>query len=77
MFGISGSELITVFIVAIVFLNPKDWPKLVRILGQWYGKWLRFYHAIMNDFQDAMDADEAAESEGKEDQEPQNSVPRS
>jgi sec-independent protein translocase protein TatB len=77
MFGISGSELITVFIVAIVFLNPKDWPKLVRILGQWYGKWLRFYHAIMNDFQDAMDADEAAESEAKEDQEPQNSVPRS
>ncbi len=57
MFSIGGGEIITILIIAIVFLNPKDWPKLIRIIGNWYGKWLRFYHAIMNDFQDAIDAD--------------------
>jgi Sec-independent protein translocase protein TatA len=76
MFSIGGGEIITILIIAIVFLNPKDWPKLVRIIGNWYGKWLRFYHAIMNDFQDAIDAD-IQETPAKESEDIPNQVARS
>ncbi len=76
MFGVSSGELITILIVAIVFLNPKDWPRIVRIIGKWYGKWLSFYHAIMNDFQDAMDAEELNLTKADKDTCPKESIPR-
>ncbi|WP_419815507.1 Sec-independent protein translocase protein TatB [Glacieibacterium sp.] len=38
MFGIDGSELAVIAIVALVVIGPKDLPRVMRIVGQWVGK---------------------------------------
>ena len=38
MFGVDTSELFLVAIVALVFIGPKDLPKVMRVVGQWVGK---------------------------------------
>jgi sec-independent protein translocase protein TatB len=38
MFDIAPSELLIVAIVAIVFIGPKDLPRVMRVVGQWVGK---------------------------------------
>ena len=38
MFGIDSSELAVVAILALVFIGPKDLPKIMRTLGQWAGR---------------------------------------
>ena len=38
MFGLGIWEVAVIIIVAIVFINPKDLPKLARKIGQWYRK---------------------------------------
>lgn len=41
MFGFGFSEIVTIIIVVIVFLNPKDLPRIVRTIGRIYGKIIR------------------------------------
>jgi len=38
MFGVDTSELFLVAVVALVFIGPKDLPKVMRVVGQWVGK---------------------------------------
>ncbi len=38
MFGIDGTEYLVILIVALVFIAPKDLPKVMRKIGQWVGK---------------------------------------
>lgn len=38
MFGVDSSELIIVAIAALVFIGPKDLPRVMRIVGQWIGR---------------------------------------
>jgi sec-independent protein translocase protein TatB len=38
MFGIDSSELAVVAILALIFIGPKDLPKVMRTLGYWVGK---------------------------------------
>jgi sec-independent protein translocase protein TatB len=38
MFGFGFSEILTVVIVALVLINPKDLPKIMRKFGEFYGK---------------------------------------
>jgi len=38
MFGVDTSELFLVAIVALVFIGPKDLPRVMRVVGQWIGK---------------------------------------
>ena len=38
MFGIEGSELAVIAIVALVVIGPKDLPRVMRFVGQWVGK---------------------------------------
>ncbi len=38
MFDIAPSEMLVVAIVAIVFIGPKDLPRVMRFVGQWVGK---------------------------------------
>jgi sec-independent protein translocase protein TatB len=38
MFGIDSSELAVVAILALIFIGPKDLPKVMRSVGQWVGK---------------------------------------
>src|SRR6478672_5776491 len=38
MFGVDSSELAVVAILALIFIGPKDLPKVMRSVGQWVGK---------------------------------------
>jgi sec-independent protein translocase protein TatB len=38
MFDIGWSELLTVLVVALVVVGPKDLPRLARMAGRWVGK---------------------------------------
>ena len=38
MFGVDSSELIIVAIAALIFIGPKDLPRVMRVVGQWVGR---------------------------------------
>ena len=38
MFGVDSSELAIVAILALIFIGPKDLPKVLRTLGYWVGR---------------------------------------
>jgi len=38
MFGLDGSELVVIAVVALVVIGPKDLPRVMRMVGQWVGK---------------------------------------
>ena len=38
MFGIDSSELAVVAVLALIFIGPKDLPKVLRTLGYWVGR---------------------------------------
>ncbi len=38
MFGVDTSELAVVAILALIFIGPKDLPKVMRVVGYWVGR---------------------------------------
>lgn len=38
MFGIDASELLVVAVVALVFIGPKELPRVMMMVGRWVGK---------------------------------------
>ena len=38
MFGIDASELLVVAVVALLFIGPKELPRVMMIIGRWVGK---------------------------------------
>ena len=38
MFGVDSSELAVVAILALIFIGPKDLPKVMRMIGYWVGR---------------------------------------
>jgi len=46
MFGIGWSELVVVFCIAIIFIRPKDLPKVFRKVGKLYGQVKKIYAEI-------------------------------
>jgi Tat protein translocase TatB subunit len=42
MFGLGLWEIFAILLVAIVFINPKDLPKIARTLGKWYSRLRNF-----------------------------------
>ena len=38
MFGVDSTEFIIVAVLALVFIGPKDLPKVMRTVGYWVGK---------------------------------------
>ncbi|MBI9104309.1 MAG: hypothetical protein JEY99_17960 [Spirochaetales bacterium] len=52
MFGLGLSEIITLIIVVIVFLNPKDLPFIIRKIGKIYGKIMRQINGLKKTFSD-------------------------
>ena len=38
MFGIDSSELAVVVILALIFIGPKDLPRVLRTVGYWVGR---------------------------------------
>jgi len=41
MFGFGFSEAITLIIVAVILISPKDFPRIVRLVGNAYGRIIR------------------------------------
>lgn len=61
MFDMGWSELLLVAVLAIVFVGPKDLPKVMRTVGQYVAK----MRAMMREFQNSFE-DLARESELEE-----------
>jgi sec-independent protein translocase protein TatB len=38
MFGIDASELLVVAVVALLFIGPKELPRVMMMIGRWVGK---------------------------------------
>jgi len=38
VFGVDSSELFIVAIAALIFIGPKDLPRVMRVVGQWVGR---------------------------------------
>jgi sec-independent protein translocase protein TatB len=38
MFGFDSAELAIIAVLALIFIGPKDLPKVMRVVGQWYGR---------------------------------------
>ncbi len=51
MFDIAPSEMLVVALVAIIFIGPKDLPRVMRVVGQWVGRGRR----LAGQFRSAMD----------------------
>lgn len=49
MFGLSGTEIIIIAVIAIVFIKPEDLPKIIRQLGQAYGNFRRMYYSFLDE----------------------------
>lgn len=68
MFGLGISEIITLIIVFLVVVNPKDLPKIVRKIGNIYGKFTREINQIKKSyrqFEDDMKITEIKDFENK------------
>lgn len=50
MFGFGITEIITVIIVIIVLVNPKDLPVIVRKIGKIYASIMKQMNAVRKDF---------------------------
>ena len=38
MFGVDSSEFLIVAVLALIFIGPKDLPKVMRTVGYWVGR---------------------------------------
>ena len=55
MFGLGIWETFAILLVAIVFINPKDLPKIARTLGRWYGKIRNFNNMLKTNMEDIIE----------------------
>ena len=54
MFDFDASKLIIVGIIALIFIPPKDLPRVLRQAGQFVGKMKRMASEFQGQFMDAM-----------------------
>lgn len=52
MFGFGFSEAITLCIVILVLVNPKDLPKIVRKLGNLYGSLMKQFNGAKKTYRE-------------------------
>ncbi len=52
MFDLGWSELLLVAVLAIVFIGPKDLPRVMRTLGQYVGKMRAMAREFQTSFED-------------------------
>lgn len=51
MFGIGTPEFLLIAFIAFVLLKPEDLPRLMRRMGELYGKALRMYHSFLDEME--------------------------
>jgi sec-independent protein translocase protein TatB len=65
MFDIAPSELLVVGLVAIIFIGPKDLPRVMRMVGQWVGRGRTMARHFRSAVDDMIRESELAEMEQK------------
>jgi sec-independent protein translocase protein TatB len=58
MFDIGPSELILIFVVALLVIGPEKLPETVRTASLWFGRFRRSFHKIKADVERELNADE-------------------
>ncbi|MGE4169955.1 MAG: twin-arginine translocase TatA/TatE family subunit [Candidatus Margulisiibacteriota bacterium] len=57
MFGLGGSEILVIVMVAVLLIKPEDLPIALKKAGELYGKCYRAYHAFLHEFETMVDTD--------------------
>jgi sec-independent protein translocase protein TatB len=65
MFGIGLSELFVILCIAVLFVRPKDLPKVFRLCGKAYAR-LKIYYDELSSMKDEMLTDIKSEFESAE-----------
>lgn len=50
--GIGSGEVILIAALALFLLKPEDIPKAMRTMGEWYAKYRRVYHKVVQELED-------------------------
>lgn len=56
MFDVGFSELVVIFVLALIVLGPERLPKVARQVGQWAGAARRMARNFTSQFQEELDA---------------------
>ena len=62
-------ELLTVVLVAILVIGPKDFPIVLRKVGSWIGTTKRYFSDIQNKVNQSIDEEETVEKKYSKDKE--------
>ena len=54
-------ELLIVVLVAILFIGPKDFPVVLKKIGQWIGSTKRYFSDIQQKVNETVDVEESVE----------------
>ena len=65
MFGVDSTELAVVAILALIFIGPKDLPKVMRTVGYWVGRVRGMAHHFTSGIENMMREAELEEMEKK------------
>ncbi|WP_037551778.1 Sec-independent protein translocase protein TatB [Sphingomonas sp. URHD0057] len=65
MFGVDSSELAVVAILALIFIGPKDLPKVMRTVGYWVGRIRGMAHHFTSGIENMVREAELEEMEKK------------
>src|SRR6185295_8670099 len=65
MFGVDSTELAIVAILALIFIGPKDLPKVLRTVGYWVGRMRGMARHFTAGMENAMREAELEEMEKK------------
>src|SRR3982751_6932200 len=65
MFGVDSTEFIIVAVLALVFIGPKDLPKVMRTVGYWVGRVRGMARHFTSGIEDMMREAELEELERK------------
>ena len=52
MFGLGFSEILFLVVIFIVFIKPKDYPKIIKSVSDIYRAFMRFYYRCIDQLSD-------------------------
>jgi sec-independent protein translocase protein TatB len=54
MLGVSGQEFLIIAAITLLVLGPKDFPRALRLVGQWTGKMQKLRRELQGQFNSAL-----------------------